>query len=83
MGTSESLTLVSGRGTLFLLGCYVQLSILKLLLHLIFYFVIFGCYLLEACSFLMRHKKEMDLDGRGGGEEIGKVEGGETIIRIY
>jgi hypothetical protein len=31
----------------------------------------------------MRHKKKMDLDGRGGGEEIGKVEGGETIIRIY
>ena len=83
MGTSESLTLVSGLGTLFLLGCYVQLSILKFLLHLIFYFVIFGCYLLEACSFLMRDRKGVDLEGRRGGEDLGRVEGEETIIRIY
>lgn len=25
----------------------------------------------------------MDWDGKGGGEEWGDVEGGETIIRIY
>ena len=25
----------------------------------------------------------MDWDGRGGGEGLGGVEGGETIIRIY
>ena len=43
----------------------------------------FGCYLLEACSFLMRDRKGVDLDGRRGGEELGGVEGGETIIRIY
>jgi hypothetical protein len=31
----------------------------------------------------MRDKKGVDLDGRRGGEELGGVEGGETIIRIY
>lgn len=25
----------------------------------------------------------MDLDGRGGGEELGEVEGGEATIRTY
>ena len=43
----------------------------------------FGCYLLEACSFLMRDRKGVDLDGRDGGEELGGVEGEETVIRIY
>jgi hypothetical protein len=45
------------------------------LLHfIIFYFVRFGCYLLEACSFLMRDRKGLDLEGRGGWEDLG-VEG--------
>lgn len=43
----------------------------------------FGCYFLEACSFLTRDRKGVDWDGRGGGEGLGGVEGGETIIRIY
>ena len=30
----------------------------------------------------MRDRKGVDLDGRGGGEELEEVEGGETIIRI-
>jgi hypothetical protein len=35
------------------------------LLHLIiFYFVIFGGYLLEACYFIMIDRKEIDLEGR-------------------
>jgi hypothetical protein len=37
----------------------------------------FGGYLLEACSFLMRHKKRIDLEGSSSGEELGIVEGGE------
>lgn len=31
----------------------------------------------------MRDRKWMDPDGRGGGEKLGEVEEGETIIRIY
>jgi hypothetical protein len=31
----------------------------------------------------MRDRKEVDLDGREGGEDLGKTEEGETIIRIY
>ena len=43
----------------------------------------FGCYLLEACSFLMRDRKGVDLEGKGGGEELGGINGGKTVIRIY
>lgn len=50
---------------------------------IIFYFVMFGCFLLEACYFLMRNKKGVDLERRGGGEELGGVETVETILRIY
>ena len=28
-------------------------------------------------------EREWDPDGRGGGEELGRTEGGETIIKIY
>lgn len=35
------------------------------------YFVMFRCYLLDVCSFLMRDRKIMDPDGRGDGEELG------------
>jgi hypothetical protein len=31
----------------------------------------------------MRDRKGMDLNGRGGGEELGGSEGGETVIEIY
>jgi hypothetical protein len=29
----------------------------------------------------MRYRKEMNPDGKGGGEVLGAIEGGETIIR--
>lgn len=38
---------------------------------------------LEACCFLTRGRKQVGLDGRGGGEEVGGVEREENIIRIY
>lgn len=38
------------------------------------------CYLIEAHSFLMADRNRADPDGRGGGEELGGVEGGEAII---
>lgn len=43
----------------------------------------FGCYLLETYSFLMRNKKGVELKERGAGEDLGGIVGGETIIRIY
>lgn len=74
------MTLVPSLGTLLLLGCCVQLEC-----FIVFYFVMFDCHLVEACSSLMRDRKEVDLRdrGRGGGEEVGEVEIGETITRIY
>lgn len=43
----------------------------------------FGCYCLELYHFLMKKRKGGYPVSRGGGAEIGRVEGGETIIRIY
>lgn len=37
---------------------------------------------LVACS-LMRDRKGVDLDGRGGGKELGGVGEEETVIRIH
>lgn len=45
--------------------------------------MIFGYYLLEACSCLMRDGKRVDLYERGGGEKLGRVDGGETVIYYY
>lgn len=42
----------------------------------------FCFYLLEACSFLMRGRKGVDPEARGG-EEIEVLERGENVIRIY
>jgi hypothetical protein len=53
-----------------------------LLYVIIVYFVVFGCYFSDACSFLMRDRKGMDPEGRGGREELGGVEGEVYIIRI-
>lgn len=63
----------------FLLLCLVQLFPFYLT---VFYFVMFCCCLLEAHSFLMRDRKGVDLDGRGGGEELGGRRE-ETPVRIY
>lgn len=43
-----------------------------------FYFVMFGFYLLEACSFLKRDRKGLGPEGKGGREDLGREEGGET-----
>lgn len=34
-------------------------------------------------SFLMRDRKQVNPDGKRGGEKLGRVEGKDTIIRIY
>jgi hypothetical protein len=54
------------------------------LLHLIiFYFVVVGCHLLEACSFLIKDLNWIYLEGMGGVEELIGVEKGKIAIRIY
>lgn len=42
-----------------------------------------GSYLLETLSFLMRDKRGVNLERRGSGKELGGLEGGETVLRIY
>lgn len=43
----------------------------------------FYCYLLEACSVLMRKIEREKPNGREDGEKLGGVEEREDIIRIY
>jgi hypothetical protein len=57
---------------------------------IILYYVMLCCWLLEVCSFLIRDRKGVVPEGRGGegrrgegrgGEELGQVEGGENSIQ--
>jgi hypothetical protein len=43
----------------------------------------FYYYSLDACLFSNEREKQVDLGGTGGQEELGRVEGRETIVRIY
>lgn len=54
---------------------------LLFLLQLILTFVIFGCYLLEACCF-SNDREGADQEGREG-EKKGEVKGGETTTRLH
>lgn len=49
---------------------------------MISYSVMFGFYLLEACSFLMKDENGIYLDERGVGEQVGGLERRESIIII-
>lgn len=46
------------------------------------YVAMFGCYVLETCSFLMSKRKGVDPEGRRRDEELGGENEGKTIIRI-
>lgn len=61
--------------------CIVLFQYVRFFFNLIvFYFIISPS---KPVYFPMRDRKGMDADGRGGGEELGRVEGGETIKNIY
>lgn len=72
-------------GALFhLLLSFIQIQSDHFLFSVImYYFVMFGCYSLDVCSFQMRNRKGEDPDERGGGEEQGRIEGWETEIMVY
>ena len=44
------------------------------------YFILFDCHLLESCSFLMKDRKGVDLEVRGGEGNKGK---GHTDLNEY
>lgn len=46
------------------------------------YFAMFGCYIFEAYSFLMRESKGVDPEKKGGEEELGGTEGRGIIMGI-
>ena len=54
-----------------------------LLCIVVFYFVMFCCYLQEVYSFLMRNWEGVDLEGRQGSEKLEVVEGGGIMIELY
>jgi hypothetical protein len=41
--------------------------------YIYIYIVLFGCYLLESGSFLVRDRKEVGWEGRGSREELGRL----------
>lgn len=49
---------------------------------MIFLFIMFGGYLLQACFCLMRDRQGVDLERRGSAEELGGLKGRKTITRI-
>jgi hypothetical protein len=46
--------------------------------YILFYY--FYCYLLEICSFLMKDRKGVDMEGNRGQKELGEVEGGDVCL---
>lgn len=67
------------------LVCFVQLDVIFSFYLIIFYLVTIGCYLLEACYFFSDDRQKGNRsrwEWRGCGEELGGVEGEESIIRI-
>lgn len=75
MITSESLFLVSSLGlySFLVFVCFILLYYC-ILLHLILLYY----YALEPC-FLKRDRKGVDINGRKGKEELGKVEGSKDL----
>ena len=57
--------------------CFVQFQCVGLC------FTLFYHYPIEACWFSNEKQRGVDLDGRGGGEELGEVDGENPRIRIY
>jgi hypothetical protein len=80
--TSGSLALMPAHDSC---SCWVVVTTLicKFLLQLIIlYFVMFGCYLLEACSFLIKEDRKWNRSGKeleGGLERVEE----KATIRIY
>lgn len=51
----------------------------------VFCYLLFICVSLlplKICSFIMRDKKNIGLDGKEGAEKLGRTEGGENVLRI-
>lgn len=79
-----SLTLSPALRTVFLLlGCLARPHIRLLSCLSLSYFVLFGCCLLVACSFLKREWKGVVLGENEGGEEMERVEDVLYEKKIY
>lgn len=60
------------------LFCPILIFFFGFALSFVFYY-----YSLDACLLSNRDRKGVDSNGRGCGEELGGVKGGETVIRTY
>ena len=76
--SSGSLTLLLALETL---SCWVSVFNFGMNNFASTYYTLFCC--LESYSFLRRDRKKMDPEGIKGEEELGEMEGGEAIFRIY
>lgn len=78
---SKLLTLLPDLGDSFGLPCSASIGGLLPCL-VVTCFVLFGCRLLETCSFL-RMKQKKSGPGRGAGEDLEGVERRETVVGMY
>lgn len=79
-----SLALLPAIGTLFLLLVFlVQPRYEGFDLVLLYLVSLFGRCLLEVCLFLKVNGGRVDLKERGAVGDLGEVEGGKTVVRIY
>ena len=63
--------------------CWVALSSLDVRTFFLLYLVMSGCFLLEACSFVMKDRKRDDLNRWECGEGLGRTEKRERVIKIH
>lgn len=82
LDVAVSLTCLPAPGILFLLVALL-LWCEGVCFVLLYFFVLFGCCLWDACSFLKGDREGVDPEKRGGGGELVGVEGGETVVGIY
>lgn len=59
------------------------LSNFKMMVFFLSYYILFYCYHLETCCFLMRARKVVDMDGKGYMEELREVDGVKITFKLY
>lgn len=83
MGVDISLTPLSAIEILSSLGVTLSMLNVRALPCLVSCFVVFSCCLLEVCSFFKGNGRDVELEERGEVGGLGRLDGVETVVRLY